>query len=215
MNVILPALPYDFPELEPAISRKSLELHYKGHLKGYVDKLNQMPAVSQSEKKKIEELILTGKHEMTDDRTDVLPPGKKSSTLYNIAGQVYNHTFFFKSMSPKGGGQPVGDIAEIINAQYGSYATFRKRLISKGENLFGSGWLWLCIDDEGQLLILKGLNAEVPFVYKGLVPILCIDVWEHSYYLDYQNKKEEYLKAVIDRVISWQFANKNLKNIGG
>ena len=118
-------------------------------------------------------------------------------------------------MSPKGGGQPVGDIAEIINAQYGNYASFRKRLISKGENLFGSGWLWICIDDEGQLLILKGLNAEVPFVYKGLVPILCIDVWEHSYYLDYQNKRDEYLKAIIDRVISWPFANKNLKNIGG
>lgn len=214
MRVILPSIPYEFAELEPAISRKALEIHYKGHLKDYVDRLNQIPEVAQSEKKTLEELILAGKHEQSDNRVDVLPPGKKSSILYNIAAQVYNHTFFFKSMSPKGGGRPTGDIAEIINAQYNDYANFRKRLISKGKNLFGSGWLWICLDDEGQLLILKGLDAELPFVYKGLSPLLCIDVWEHAYYLDYTNHREDYLKAVIDRVFNWKFANDNLSHIG-
>ncbi len=213
MKIVLPKLPYELDALEPTISKRQLDLHYKGHLKGYVDKLNQMALVAHApERMKLEEIILKGKHEHVDNRVDVLPPGEHASTLYNVAAQVYNHSFFFRSLSPDGGGAPSGDIGEIIEAQYGDWESFRKRLIAKGQNLFGSGWIWVTLDDEGQLAIIKGLNAEVPFVYQGLVPILCIDVWEHAYYIDYENRRGEYLRAVIDNLLNWKFANKNLAN---
>ena len=210
MRFVLPSLPYATDALEPHLSKRAVELHYKGHLKGYIDQLNRMPVVSSMPKAKLEEVILQGKHEFDDSRTSVLPPGRHASTLYNVSAQVYNHVFFFQSIDPKGGGEPTGDIAEIIDAQYGDYASFKRRLIARGKNLFGSGWVWVVLDDEAQLLILRGLNAETPFVYRGLVPILCIDVWEHAYYLDYENRRGEYLEVVIDHLLNWKFANKNL-----
>lgn len=212
MKLALPKLPYDLDALAPTISRHQMELHYLGHLRGYVDKLNQLPAVANSDRVKLEEIILTGKHEHADNRTGVLPPGEQPSTLYNVSAQVYNHTFFFNCLKPKGGGEPTGVIGEIIVSQFGSWAAFRKKLIAKGKNLFGSGWIWVTIDDEGQLAIIKGLNAETPFVYRGLVPLMCIDVWEHAYYLDYENRRGDYLRAVIDNLLDWDFANKNLLN---
>src|SRR5690606_7263668 len=115
MRFILPKLPYKPDALEPILSKKQMELHYLGHLKGYIDKLNQMPEVVSSDKISLEEIILRGKHERSDDRIDVLPPGSRSSTLYNISSQVYNHTFFFKCLKTKGGGEPTGDIADIIS----------------------------------------------------------------------------------------------------
>lgn len=214
MKLVLPKLPYELDALEPTISRRQMELHYGAHLKGYVDKLNQLPVVANAEKLKLEEIVLKGKHEHVDNRTDVLPPGEHAATLYNLSAQVYNHTFFFRCLSPKGGGKPPGDIGEIVNAQYGSWSAFRKKLIAKGSNLFGSGWLWVTLDDEGQLSIIKGLDAETPFVYRGLIPIFCIDVWEHAYYLDYENRREEYLRAVIDKLLNWTFINKNLAHAG-
>ena len=214
MRLILPRLPYDTDALEPVLSQRQMELHYNGHLKGYVDKLNQLPVVANADKVKLEELILKGKHEHVDNRTGVLPPGEHPSTLYNLAAQVYNHTFFFRCLSPKGGGKPKGDIGEIIVTQYGSWEKFRKKLIAKGKNLFGSGWIWVTIDDEGELAIIKGLDAETPFVYRGIIPVLCIDVWEHAYYLDYENRRGDYLKAVIDKLINWDFVNKNLAHVG-
>ena len=122
-----------------------------------------------------------------------------------------NHVFFFNSLR-QGSGQPTGDIAEIIVAQYNSWENFRKKLIAKGRNLFGSGWVWVVLDDESQLSIIKGLDAEVPFVYRGLTPIFCIDVWEHAYYIDYENQRGDYLRNVVDNLINWNFANKNLAN---
>ena len=211
MRLVLPKLPYELDALAPTISKHQLELHYKGHLKGYIDKLNRLPEIANSERMKLEEIIIKGKHEHSDNRTDVLPPGEHASTLYNLSAQIYNHTFYFNSMSPKGGGEPTGDIADIINAQYGSWGSFRKKLIAKGKNLFGSGWIWITVDDEGDLSIIKGLDAETPFVYRGLMPILCIDVWEHAYYIDYENRRGEYLKGVIDNLLNWKFANKHLK----
>lgn len=214
MKFALPKLPYKLSALEPTISKQQLEVHYKGHLKGYVDKLNGLPIVVAMGPTKLEEVILRGKHEMEDRRMDVLPPGKHPSSLYNLSAQVFNHTFFFKSLKADGGGEPKGDIADIINAQFGDYADFRKKLIAKGKNLFGSGWLWVVLDDEGQLSILKGLNAETPIVYRGLMPILCIDVWEHAYYLDYENRRGEYLERVVDNLLNWQWANRNLAKAG-
>ncbi len=213
MKLVLPKLPYDLDALEPTLSKHQVELHYKGHLKGYVDKLNQMPFVANASRMKLEDIILKGKHEHVDNRLGVLPPGEHPSTLYNISAQVYNHTFYFNSLTPKGGGNPDGDIGEIIDAQFGDWESFRKKLIAKGKNLFGSGWVWVVIDDEGEISIIKGLNAEVPFVYR-LIPILCIDVWEHAYYVDYENRRGEYLRAVVDNLLNWDFANKNLSHAG-
>jgi Fe-Mn family superoxide dismutase len=208
----MPALPYEYDALEPVLSSKAVELHYAGHLRGYVDKLNRIPAVANSDKKKLEELIIEGKRERSRNLLGVLPPGDHPSTLFNIAAQVYNHVFFFRSLSPKGGGEPEGDFADIVGNQYGSWSAFKKRLIAKGKSLFGSGWIWVCLDDEGQLIILKGLDAETPLVYRGLSPVLCIDVWEHAYYLDYNMDRGRYLERVVENLINWDFANKNLAN---
>lgn len=213
MKFVLPKLPYDLDALEPTISSRQLELHYLSHLKGYIDKLNRLPDVANADRMKLEEIVLKGRHEHVDNRTGVLPPGEHSSTLYNLSAQAYNHTFFFRSLKPKGGGKPTGDIGEIIDSQFGSYEKFRKKLIAKGRNLFGSGWIWVVIDDEGELAIIKGLDAETPIVYRGIVPILCIDVWEHAYYVDYENRRGDYLRGVIDHLINWDFANKNLANV--
>lgn len=212
MKIIIPNLPYDYDDLEPVISAKALELHYAGHLKGYVDKLNRIPEVANSDKKKLEDLIVDGKKNSSKSLVGVLPPGDHPSLLFNMAAQVYNHTFFFRCLSPSGGGKPEGDFRDIVKGQYGSWSSFRKKLIAKGKSIFGSGWLWVCLDDEGQLIILKGLNAETPIVYRSISPILCIDVWEHSYYLDYNMRRGEYLEAVIDNLINWKFVNKNLAN---
>jgi len=212
MKFSMPVLPFEYDALEPTISAKAVELHYAGHLRGYVDKLNRIPAVANSDKKKLEEFILQGQQEKNRNLLGVLPPGNHPTQLFNMAAQVYNHTFFFRSLSPKGGGEPTGDFKTIVENQHGSWTDFRKRLIAKGKSLFGSGWLWICLDDEGQLIILKGLDAETPIVYRGLSPILCIDVWEHAYYLDYENHRDKYLEKVIDKLINWKFANKNLVN---
>jgi Fe-Mn family superoxide dismutase len=212
MKFILPKLPYGSDALAPTLSRHQVELHYREHLRGYVDKLNQIPFVAEAGHMKLEELILKGKHEHVDNRADVLPPGERPSTVYQLAAQIYNHTFFFRCLSPKGGGKPTGDVSDIIKAQYGSWEKFRKRLISKGENLFGSGWIWVTIDDDGSLDIIKGFDAETPIVYRGLVPVLCIDVWEHAYYVDYENRRGEYLRNVVDNLLNWDFVNQNLAN---
>lgn len=210
MRIVLPRLPYELDALEPVLSQRQMELHYEGHLKGYVDKINRLPIVANADKIKLEKIILMGKHDHVDNRTGVLPPGEHSSTLYNLSAQVYNHTFFFRCLKPKGGGSPGGKIAKLIDAQFGSWKRFRKKFIARGKNLFGSGWIWVTVDDEENLEIIKGFNAETPFAYRGLFPVLCIDVWEHAYYIDYQNRRGDYLEAVIDKLINWDFVNKNL-----
>ena len=214
MKFRIPKLPYGFEELSPAISEKALKLHYSGHLSGYVKTLNSMPEIALMDKTKnvhLEDIILKGKHELADNRSGVIPPGSKTSKLYNISAQIYNHTFFFKSLTPRNGGNIKGDIYDIIMAQYGSIENFNKKIIAKGMNLFGSGWVWIVLDDESQLEIIKGLDAETPIVYRGLTPILCIDVWEHAYYVDYENDKHSYLKSVVEDLLNWDFANVNLK----
>lgn len=212
MKIAMPKLPYEYDALEPVISARALELHYAGHLRGYVDKLNRIPEVANSEKKKLEELILEGKKKEHKNFVGSLPPGNHSSLLFNMSAQVYNHTFFFRCLSPRGTSEPRGDFKDIVESQYGSWTSFKKKLIAKGKSLFGSGWLWVCLDDEGQLIALKAHDAELPIVYRGVSPILCIDVWEHAYYLDYNLDRGKYLELVLDKLINWDFVNKNLVN---
>lgn len=214
MKFVLPKLPYKPEALAPTLSERQVNAHYAGHLRGYIDSLNKMPEVAGAEKTSLETFILRGKHDMVDNRLGVLPPGEHTSKLFNVAAQVYNHTFYFKCLAPKGGGEPKGDIKDIIEGQYGSYDNFKKKMIAKANNLFGSGYVWVTLDDEGQLEIIKGLDAETPFVYKGLSPIIGIDVWEHAYYLDYQRRRGEYVKKVMENLINWDFANKNLRFAG-
>jgi len=211
MRFPMPRLPYDYSALEPWISQSTIQLHYEGHLQGYIDKLNRMPEVANSPRRSLEEFIIEGKGQSHRDVMNVIPPGYHPSPMYNQAAQIYNHVFYFRSMTPGGGGPPVGDFKQICDSQYGSWENFRRYIITRGKSLFGSGWVWVCLDDEGQLLIVKGLNAELPIVYRNLSPILCIDVWEHAYYLDYGNDRGKYLEAVSGNLINWDFANRNLR----
>jgi Fe-Mn family superoxide dismutase len=199
--------------LEPYISKKAMDLHYNGHQKTYLDTLNSLPEVINSEQILLEDLILKAKQEKhLTSSVHVIPPKPQSSHLYNMAAQVYNHTFFFRSLRSGGGKEPKDDIADIIKSQYGNYDSFFKKIKARAKNLFGSGWIWIVLDEDNDLRILQGLNADTPFVY-GMVPLLVIDVWEHAFYVDYENKKENYIDAVIENLLNWEFANENLKNI--
>lgn len=214
MKLTLPKLPYNTDALNPFISERQLERHYFGHLKGYIDKLNQLPIVSSSSRMKLEELVLMGRRQREESRMDTLPPEPRSSTLYNLSAQVYNHTFYFRCLKPNGGSQATGDIADIIKNQYGSFDSFRNKVVAKGNSLFGSGWVWVVLDDEGALDIIQSFDAETPIVYRGLIPLMCIDVWEHAYYLDYENHRLDYLRSVMGSLINWDFVNENLSHAG-
>ena len=207
-----PPLPYKPQALEPHLSKKAVELHYNGHQKAYLDKLNALPEVADMAQAPLEDVILRGKHARKMASVNVLPQKPQPTVMFNMAAQVYNHTFFFRSLHPKGGKKPTGDVAQIIDNQYGSYDNFRKKLVARAKSLFGSGWIWIALDEENDLRILQGIGAETPFVY-GAIPLLTIDVWEHAYYLDYQIDRGEYVKTLIEHLLNWDFANENLKNI--
>ena len=210
MKFDLPPLPYKVDALEPHLSRKAIDLHYNKHTKGYLKKLNSLPEVANlDEKISLEQLILQSRKERRRPLGHVLPPRTQPTAVFNNAAQLYNHTFFFRSLKPDGGGAPAGDIGEIITAQYGSWDSFRKRIKARGKGVFGSGWVWIVLDENNDLQIVQGLNAETPFVY-GMLPLLAIDVWEHSYYPDYENDRSKYLEAVVDNLLNWDFANENM-----
>jgi len=212
MKFDLPPLPYKPQALEPHLSKKAISLHHDGHQKAYVEKLNALPEVAKMEETSLEDVILRGKHSRKTASVNVLPPKPQPTVMFNMAAQVYNHTFFFRSLAPKGGGKPSGDVGQIIDNQYGSFENFCKKLRIRAKTLFGSGWIWIALDEENDLRILQGLDAETPFVY-GAIPLLTIDVWEHAYYLDYQMDRVEYVKVLIEHLLNWDFANENLKNI--
>jgi len=210
----LPPLPYKTNALAPYLSEKAIDLHYNKHAKGYLKKLNSLPEVANlDDDVSLEWLILKSRKDRRKALGHVLPPRSQPTAVFNNAAQLYNHTFFFRSLRPKGGGAPTGEMGEIVTAQYGSWENFRKRIRSRGKGLFGSGWIWIALDEESDLQIIQGLDAETPFVY-GMLPLLTIDVWEHSYYPDYENKRVDYLEAVLDHLINWDFANENLKHAG-
>ena len=196
MAVTLPDLPYDKGALAPVISANTLEFHHGKHHKTYVETTNKMIAGTDLEKADLETIV----------RKSVGDAAKAG--LFNNSAQVWNHSFFWKSLKPGGGGAPKGPIAEQIKKVWGDYGKFAEELKNAGITQFGSGWAWL-VQEGGQLKIMKTANADTPIAH-NIKPILTIDVWEHAYYLDYQNRRADYLSAVIDKLINWDFANANL-----
>ena len=177
-------LHYANDALAPVIGKETIDLHFGKHLQAYVDNLNK--------------LIVGTKFENADLLTIVK---ESDGGIFNNAGQVLNHNLYFASFSPKGGGEPKGALAEAINKQFGSFEKFKEEFTNAGVTLFGSGWAWLAKDANGKLSIEKESNAGNP-VTKGLTPILGFDVWEHSYYLDYQNRRADHLKDLW-KIIDW------------
>lgn len=197
MPVSLPELPYHVDALEPHISATSIGFHYGKHHAGYVARTNQLLARSEFNGLEIEELVrVAHKQGMT--------------ALFNNAAQVWNHTFYWRSLHPNGGGPPHGTVATLIEMDFVSNDLFLERLRDAATNFFGSGWVWLVLNKD-RLDIMRTSNADNPLVH-GQVPLLAIDVWEHAYYLDRQNNRAAYVRAVLDHLINWRFANDNLES---
>ena len=185
MKFELPKLPYATDALEPVIGKQTVELHYGKHLQTYITNLNN--------------LIPGTKFENADLETIVK---ESDGAIFNNAGQTLNHNIYFLSFSPNGGGEPKGKLADAINAEWGSFENFKKEFVAAGVSVFGSGWVWLAKDKNGKLQITKEANAGNPLT-KGLTPLLGFDVWEHAYYLDYQNRRADHL-AELWKIIDWE-----------
>jgi Fe-Mn family superoxide dismutase len=192
----LPNLPYAKDALEPHISAQTFDFHHGKHHKAYVDKTNELIAGSDLEGKSLEAVIQSA-------------ADAKNQGLYNQSAQIWNHTFFWNSMAPNGGGTPSGAVAELIDSSFGSYEEFAKQFKAAGAGRFGSGWVWL-VAEGGKAKIVATLNADTPLTTPGQTPLLTCDVWEHAYYLDYQNRRPDFLAAFLDKLVNWEFANANL-----
>lgn len=194
MSFELPELPFARNALEPHISAETLEYHHGKHHNKYVSTLNDLIEGKPEAGKSLEEIILSA------------APGP----LFNNAAQTWNHTFYWHSLSPDGGGEPQGEIAQAINRDFGSYGKFREELANAAATQFGSGWAWLVVSN-GKLQVTKTPNADLPLKH-GQTPLLTLDVWEHAYYIDYRNARPKYIETVIDKLLNWEFAAKNFAN---
>ncbi|MDO9056669.1 MAG: superoxide dismutase [Sulfuricurvum sp.] len=197
MAIILPPLPFEKNALEPYIGSMTLEYHYGKHHNTYVVNTNNLIIDAELDTLSLEEIILQTANDPT------------KTSLFNNAAQVWNHTFYWNSLKPNGGGLPTGEIAKKIDSDFGNYENFAKALKEAALGQFGSGWAWLVLKN-GKLSITKTSNADTPIAH-GVKPLLCIDVWEHAYYLDYKNARTDYADAVIKNLLNWDFANKNLE----
>ncbi len=196
---VLPLLPYAEGELDPVISANTLGVHYGKHHKNYVDTLNKLIADTALADLSLESIIAK-----TAGKAD-------ESAVFNNAAQAWNHTFYWHSMRPKGGGAPPAGLRQWIDAAFGNLDACKKELAAAATTQFGSGWAWL-VQDSDTLKVVKTGNAETPLT-QGLNPLLTIDVWEHAYYLDYQNRRADYVNGVLDKLINWEFAAANLLGV--
>jgi Fe-Mn family superoxide dismutase len=196
MAIIFPDLPYGKDVLAPHISATTLEFHHGKHHKTYVDNANKLLAGTELENASPEDII-------RKTAGDAAKTG-----IFNNVAQAWNHSFYWQGIKPNGGGLPTGAIAGKITAAWGGYDKFVEELKNAGLTQFGSGWAWLVLD-QGALKIVKTANADNPLT-KNMKPLLTIDVWEHAYYLDYQNRRADYLAVFIDKLINWDFVNANL-----
>ncbi|WP_144394888.1 superoxide dismutase [Pleionea sediminis] len=186
----LPALPYAKDALAPTISEETLEFHYGKHHQTYVDKLNGLVEGGEFANASLEEIIK-----------------KSSGGIFNNAAQVWNHTFYWNSLSPNGGGEPTGALADAINAEFGSFDEFKTKFSEAAAGNFGSGWTWLVKNSSGKLEIVNTSNAGCP-ITDGHTPLITVDVWEHAYYIDYRNARPKYLEGFF-KLANWDFAAKN------
>jgi len=193
--VALFRLPYPEDALAPVISARTLGFHHGKHHKAYVDKVNELVAGTEFEGQALERIVLAASGK--PDRVE----------LFNNAAQAWNHAFYWRSMKPKGGGRPSGALAEKIDAAFGGFEPLKKELAAVAVKQFGSGWAWL-VSDGHSLKVVRTANADVPFT-RGQTPLLTIDIWEHAYYLDYQNRRADYVQAVVDKLLNWEFAAEN------
>jgi superoxide dismutase, Fe-Mn family len=192
MEFTVPPLPYAKDALAPVMSAETLEFHYEKHHKGYMAKLGPLLEGKPEAQKSLEEVVKTS-----------------SGAVFNNAAQIWNHTFWWNSLKPAGGGAPpAGDVSDLIN-KLGGYAKFRDDFIAAGNGRFGSGWAWLVLS-KGEPKIVSTPNAETPLT-TGDIPLLTADVWEHAYYIDHRNNRNAFLEAFLDKLVNWEFVAKNLK----
>jgi superoxide dismutase, Fe-Mn family len=194
--IMLPSLPYEQSALQPVISANTLSFHYGKHHKTYVDTLNKLVAGTQFSDMSLEKII-----KATADQAD-------HTAIFNNAAQAWNHTFYWHSLRPKGGGEPPAVLERLMESSFGSVEACKKELAGAAMGQFGSGWAWLVLDG-GKLKVVKTGNAHTPLI-QAAKPLLTIDVWEHAYYLDYQNRRADYVNAVLDSLVNWEFAAENL-----
>lgn len=196
MQITLPKLPYAYAALEPHISAATLEFHHDKHHRAYVEKTKALAKEVHLQDEPLESVLrqASGK--------------ERHAALFNNAAQAWNHSFYWRSLRPKGGGRPQGAIAERITTAFGSYDAFATEFVAAATGRFGSGWAWLVLDGDA-LKVTATSNADTPLVHDQ-TPLLTIDVWEHAYYLDRQNRRAEYVSAVIEHLLNWDFANQNL-----
>jgi Fe-Mn family superoxide dismutase len=195
MSLTLPPLPYGLDALEPHISRRTLAAHHGYHHAAYVDKTRVLVHGTQLESATLEEII----------RSSAEP---RKHGLFNAAAQAWNHAFYWRSMRPGGGGEANGAVAQLIAKQFGTQRAFSQQFVTAAGDQFGSGWAWLVLDGE-QLKITSTPNAATPLT-TSQVPLLTLDVWEHAYYLDYQQRRLDYIAAFLAHLVDWDFANQNL-----
>ena len=193
----LPPLPFAEDALAPVISANTLSFHYGKHHKAYVDNLNKLVAGTEYEQMSLEQIV-----QATAGKTD-------KAGIFNNAAQVWNHTFYWNCLRGNGGGTPSGDLRQRIEAAFNGFDNFKKELANAAVTQFGSGWAWL-VAEGNAVKIIKTPNAETPIMRPGQRPLLTIDVWEHAYYLDYQNRRPDHVNAVIDKLLNWNFAAENL-----
>jgi len=193
MAITLPELPYPKNALAPFVSEKTLEFHYGKHHNAYVVNANKLLEGTDLAQEAPETII-----------KKTAGDGSKVGIFNNVA-QAWNHAFYWRCMKPGGGGPPTGAIAQKINADFGTYQKFCDELKNAGATQFGSGWAWLVLK-EGRLQVIKTPNADTPIAH-GLKPLVTVDVWEHAYYLDYQNRRVDYLQAFVEKLINWDFVN--------
>ena len=191
MAIQLPALPFARDALVPHISEETLDYHYGKHHNTYVVKLNGLVAGTDLEQKSLEDLIKTEK-----------------GGIFNNAAQVWNHTFYWNCLSPKGGGAPAGTLAEAINAKWGSFSAFQEAFTNSAVNNFGSSWTWLVKKSDGTLDIMNTSNAGCPLTDSSVTAVMTVDLWEHAYYIDYRNARPDYM-AAFWKLVNWEFAQKN------
>jgi len=192
----LPPLPYKDDALAPSITANTLSFHHGKHHKAYVDNLNK---------------LVEGKRYATMSLEDVIKASAKEAAdagIFNNSAQIWNHTFYWNSMKNAGGGAPTGKLAEKITADFGSFDAMKTQFADAAKTQFGSGWAWLVLDG-GKLKIEKSGNADTPLAH-GKKPLLTCDVWEHAYYLDFQNRRPDYVAAFLDKLVNWEFAAQNL-----